>query len=97
MGFKDLGMNEFVTKNHQFFRFFNFSLYCNFSLSQVLTTNFLNLKDIIEILVVENKNLKKKNYFLETSWTEHILVTPIRSNMFPHSAMPPAKLKSQGY
>ena len=45
LGFKDLGMNEFGTKNH---RFFNFSLYCNFSLSQVLTTNFLNLKDIIE-------------------------------------------------
>ena len=47
---------------------------------------------------VENKNkFKKKTTFLETSWTEHILVTPIRSNMFPHSAMPPAKLKSQGY
>lgn len=25
---------------------------------------------------------------LETSWTEHMLVTPIKPNIFPHSAMP---------
>jgi len=31
---------------------------------------------------------------LETSWTEHMLVTPIRSNIFPHSAMPQNKPKS---
>eukprot|EP00092_Neocalanus_flemingeri_P034667 GFUD01037715.1.p1 GENE.GFUD01037715.1~~GFUD01037715.1.p1 ORF type:complete len:790 (-),score=138.70 GFUD01037715.1:532-2901(-) len=31
---------------------------------------------------------------LETSWTEHMLVTPIRSNIFPHSAMPHNKPKS---
>ena len=31
---------------------------------------------------------------LETSWTEHMLVTPIRSNIFPHSAMPHGKPKS---
>ena len=31
---------------------------------------------------------------LETSWTEHMLVTPIRSNIFPHSAMPANKPKS---
>ncbi|XP_023345155.1 WD repeat-containing protein 47 [Eurytemora carolleeae] len=44
-------------------------------------------------LNVDIERLQKSH--LETSWTEHILVTPIRSNMFPHSAMPPAKLKSQ--
>jgi len=31
---------------------------------------------------------------LETSWTEHMLVTPIRSNIFPHSAMPHYKPRS---
>ena len=25
---------------------------------------------------------------LETSWTEHMLITPIKPNTFPHSAMP---------
>ena len=31
---------------------------------------------------------------LETSWTDHMLVTPIRSNIFPHSAMPHYKPRS---
>lgn len=25
---------------------------------------------------------------LETSWTEHMLITPIKPKLFPHSAMP---------
>ena len=29
-----------------------------------------------------------KNPTLETSWTEHMLITPIKPNIFPHSAMP---------
>ena len=32
-------------------------------------------------------------HVLETSWTEHILMQPIRSNMFPHSAMPSTRPK----
>ena len=30
---------------------------------------------------------------LETSWTEHLLITPIKPNTFPHSAMPNTKPK----
>jgi len=44
-------------------------------------------------LNVDVERLQKPQ--LETSWTEHILVAPIRSNMFPHSAMPQTKSKSQ--
>jgi len=44
-------------------------------------------------LNVEIERLQKPQ--LETSWTEHILMQPIRSNMFPHSAMPISKIKSQ--
>ncbi|KAK3913898.1 WD repeat-containing protein 47 [Frankliniella fusca] len=31
---------------------------------------------------------------LETSWTEHMLVTPIKPKMFPHSAMPLSRPRS---
>lgn len=31
---------------------------------------------------------------LETSWTEHMLVTPIKPNRFPHSAMPSTRSKA---
>ena len=30
---------------------------------------------------------------LETSWTEHMLITPIKPNIFPHSAMPNTRPK----
>ena len=34
-----------------------------------------------------------KNPTLETSWTEHMLITPIKPNIFPHSAMPNTRPK----
>ena len=34
-----------------------------------------------------------KNPLLETSWTEHMLITPIKPNIFPHSAMPNTRPK----
>ena len=34
-----------------------------------------------------------KNPTLETSWTEHMLITPIKPNIFPHSAMPSTRPK----
>ena len=34
-----------------------------------------------------------KNPMLETSWTEHMLITPIKPNIFPHSAMPNTRPK----
>jgi WD40 repeat protein len=34
-----------------------------------------------------------KNPMLETSWTEHMLITPIKPNIFPHSAMPSTRPK----
>ena len=34
-----------------------------------------------------------KNPMLETSWTEHMLIKPIKPNIFPHSAMPNTRPK----
>ena len=36
-----------------------------------------------------------KNPTLETSWTEHMLITPIKPNIFPHSAMPNTRPKGK--
>ena len=38
-----------------------------------------------------------KNPTLETSWTEHMLITPIKPNIFPHSAMPNTRPKGKAY
>jgi hypothetical protein len=38
-----------------------------------------------------------KNPTLETSWTEHMLITPIKPNIFPHSAMPNTRPKGKDY
>lgn len=43
-------------------------------------------------LNVDVEKLEKPT--LETSWTEHMLVTPIKPKMFPHSAMPFTRPKS---
>ena len=42
-------------------------------------------------LVVDIERLKAPQ--LETSWTEHMLITPIKPNIFPHSAMPSTRPK----
>ncbi|CAG0917266.1 unnamed protein product [Notodromas monacha] len=43
-------------------------------------------------LNVDVERLEKPS--LETSWTEHMLVTPIKPNIFPHSATPNTRSKS---
>ena len=43
-------------------------------------------------LNVDVERLEKPS--LETSWTEHMLITPIKPNIFPHSATPTTRSKS---
>jgi hypothetical protein len=43
-------------------------------------------------LNVDVERLEKPS--LETSWTEHMLITPIKPNIFPHSATPSTRSKS---